>query len=87
MALTSRPSTDAYRAGWEHAFGKKSAAGQRRITRYPADKPKRYNGCSEPCDVWTGPCCCGAWHDGKDHKEWLARRAEILLEEARGSRG
>lgn len=22
----------------------------------------RYNGRSEPCDMWTGPCSCGATH-------------------------
>lgn len=33
---------------------------------WPANKPARYNGAAEPCDMWTGPCCCGAWHkDGK----------------------
>lgn len=29
---------------------------------WPKDKPARYNGCNEPCDMWTGPCCCGATH-------------------------
>ncbi len=23
----------------------------------------RYNGSGEPCDMWTGPCCCGATHN------------------------
>jgi len=29
---------------------------------WPDDKPKRYNACTDPCDMWTGPCACGAWH-------------------------
>lgn len=29
---------------------------------WPDDKPKRYNACTDPCDMWEGPCCCGAWH-------------------------
>jgi hypothetical protein len=29
---------------------------------WPEDQPLRYNGCSDPCDAWTGPCICGAWH-------------------------
>lgn len=79
MAITTRPATDAYRKGWERCFGKAACRGPKReIVAYPADKPPRYNGCSQPCDVWSGPCCCGAWHDGKDHKAWLADRAEHL---------
>jgi len=23
---------------------------------------RRYNGCTDPCDVYDGPCACGAWH-------------------------
>ncbi len=41
------------------------AAG-RKLEPWPADAPPRYNGSGTPCDVWTGPCLCGAWHyDGK----------------------
>ncbi len=30
------------------------------------DRPSRYNGGGEPCDMSTGPCCCGATHtEGK----------------------
>lgn len=33
---------------------------------WPKDQPPRYNACTEPCDMWTGPCACGAWHtEGK----------------------
>lgn len=33
---------------------------------WPADQPYRYNGSGEPCDMWTGPCSCGATHtEGK----------------------
>lgn len=28
---------------------------------WPKDKPKQYNG-GTLCDMWTGPCSCGAWH-------------------------
>lgn len=28
----------------------------------PKHWPKRYNACTDPCDVIKGPCCCGAWH-------------------------
>lgn len=29
---------------------------------WPRLIPPRYNGSGEPCDMWTGPCCCGATH-------------------------
>lgn len=29
---------------------------------WPADQPERFNACTDPCDMWTGPCACGAWH-------------------------
>jgi hypothetical protein len=32
------------------------------FTRWPANEPPRYNGQAEPCDMWNGPCSCGAWH-------------------------
>lgn len=33
---------------------------------WPSDQPKQYNGSGEPCDMWEGPCLCGAWHrDGR----------------------
>lgn len=32
------------------------------FVRYPKDRPPRYNGSSEPCDMLVGPCSCGAWH-------------------------
>lgn len=33
---------------------------------WPDDKPTRYNACTDPCDMWTGPCACGAFHkDGQ----------------------
>lgn len=33
---------------------------------WPDDKPARYNACTDPCDMWDGPCACGAWHkDGR----------------------
>lgn len=29
---------------------------------YPDHWPKRYNACTDPCDMLEGPCACGAWH-------------------------
>lgn len=30
------------------------------------DRPPRHNGSNDPCDMWTGPCACGATHtEGK----------------------
>jgi hypothetical protein len=26
----------------------------------------RYNACTEPCDMFVGPCACGAWHKTSD---------------------
>ena len=41
------------------------------IMRYPDHWPKRYNACSEPCDVIDGPCCCGAWHSVFDFQAMI----------------
>lgn len=32
------------------------------IRPWPVNQPRKYNGRSEPCDMWTGPCSCGATH-------------------------
>lgn len=32
-------------------------------TGYPDHWPKRYNACTEPCDMLEGICACGSWHD------------------------
>lgn len=29
---------------------------------WPADQPPQYNGSGTPCDMWIGPCSCGATH-------------------------
>lgn len=29
---------------------------------WPEDAPAMFNGSREPCDAWSGPCSCGAWH-------------------------
>lgn len=29
----------------------------------PPHWPKRHNACTDPCDVISGPCACGAWHN------------------------
>ena len=26
----------------------------------------KHNACNEPCDMYIGPCVCGAWHDGTE---------------------
>ena len=23
---------------------------------------EQFNACTDPCDMWDGPCACGAWH-------------------------
>jgi hypothetical protein len=33
---------------------------------WPEDQPKQRNTGTEDCDMWSGPCVCGAWHkEGK----------------------
>lgn len=32
------------------------------LVSWPAWAPKQYNACTDPCDMWSGPCACGAWH-------------------------
>lgn len=29
---------------------------------WPANAPRQWNACTDPCDMWHGPCCCGATH-------------------------
>lgn len=29
---------------------------------WPDWAPKQYNACTDPCDMFDGPCACGAWH-------------------------
>lgn len=36
--------------------------GERKVTGWPDDAHAMFNGSSEPCDMWSGPCSCGAWH-------------------------
>ncbi len=28
-------------------------------------------GCTEPCDMYIGPCACGAWHHVRDWSDEL----------------
>lgn len=65
MAIVSHPANDKYRDNYEATFGKKKE-GPGSLVPYPADRLSRYNACSEPCDMWIGPCVCGAWHHGED---------------------
>ncbi len=32
------------------------------FVEWPAGQPLQYNGSGEPCDMWIGPCICGATH-------------------------
>ncbi len=41
----------------EYGYGRPPA-----FVAWPEDQPKRYNACTDPCDMWTGPCACGATH-------------------------
>lgn len=29
---------------------------------WPAYAPVQHNACTDACDMWEGPCACGAWH-------------------------
>lgn len=64
MSIVTHPANDAYRSGWDATFGKKEES--KSLVAYPKDRPPRYNACTEPCDMWIGPCCCGAWHYGEN---------------------
>lgn len=32
------------------------------LVAWPDDWPEYRNACSDPCDMLSGPCACGAWH-------------------------
>ncbi len=67
MAIVSQPTNQNYRDHFDETFGKKEEKPS--FVPYPADRLPRYNtysACSAPCDMWIGPCCCGAWHKGED---------------------
>lgn len=64
MSIVTRPATQEYRDNFDATFGKKEE--KKSFAPYPKDRPPRYNASSEPCDMWIGPCCCGAWHDGEN---------------------
>jgi hypothetical protein len=38
------------------------AVNENHFVPWPKDMPPRYNACTDPCDMFTGPCACGAWH-------------------------
>lgn len=39
---------------------------QTEIVPWPDNAPYQFNACTDPCDAFCGPCCCGAWHkDGR----------------------
>ncbi len=42
--------------------------GRNILSGTPDHWPKRYNACTDPCDMLDGPCACGAWHSEDD---WL----------------
>jgi len=35
----------------------------RAVIGWPLDAPAMFNANNEPCDMWNGPCCCGAVHE------------------------
>lgn len=35
----------------------------------PIEKRVYYNACTEPCDMYEGPCACGAWHTAEERLE------------------
>lgn len=35
---------------------------------WPISQPPRYNGSGEPCDMWIGPCLCGAMHTKQERE-------------------
>ncbi len=35
----------------------------KRNCAWPQHIFKQYNACTDPCDMWTGPCACGAAHN------------------------
>lgn len=47
---------------------------------WPEDQPARYNGSGEPCDMWIGPCSCGATHT----REQRQRTASTTLPTGEG---
>jgi hypothetical protein len=40
------------------------------VEAWPAHWPKRYNGCSDPCDALFFACACGAWHGAEEVAEF-----------------
>jgi hypothetical protein len=64
VSIVSHPTNKNYRDNFDATFGKKEKPSS--FAPYPADRPPRYNACNEPCDMWIGPCCCGAWHHGEN---------------------
>lgn len=39
---------------------------------WPKDRPPQYNGSGSPCDMWIGPCSCGATHTANQRAPRLA---------------
>lgn len=44
-----------------------------KIVPWPEGAPKKYNANRDACDVWNGPCLCGAWHFDGDVQAGLDR--------------
>lgn len=37
-----------------------------RFEPWPEWAPRQHNACTDECDMFNGPCACGAWHsDGR----------------------
>ena len=60
--IEGRTLTDAERAEAAlHVESKKEG----KLTGWP-EGFEQSNACNDPCDMWDGPCACGAWHkDGR----------------------
>ena len=55
-----------YQEHCQTQFERQFDGGRSGFVAWPASEPARHNACTDPCDMWTGPCACGAWHkEGK----------------------
>ena len=39
----------------------------------------RNGGCTDYCDMLSGPCACGAWHHWEDWPEEVQKRGKELM--------
>jgi len=43
-------------------YGEAARLARHKRKGYPLGAEAMFNGQSDPCDMWTGHCCCGAMH-------------------------